>query len=139
MLIHKKLGLGLLLVLLLGFMTFIQVQAGLSGELVARAPKEAAQSKIQGIGTISARDLPPEAKATLKLIKNRGPFPYPKDGTVFNNREGRLPTHMRGYYREYTVKTPGRRDRGARRIIMGGDREFYYTDDHYNSFRLIKE
>jgi len=139
MLIYHKLGFGLLFALLLGFMTFIQVQAGPSGELVARAPYAAAQSKTQGIGTIEARDLPSEAKATLKLVKHGGPFPYPKDGTIFNNRERRLPSRMRGYYKEYTVKTPGSRDRGARRIIAGADGEFYYTDDHYNTFRLIKE
>ena len=139
MLIYRNLGCGFLFALLLGLMTFVQVQAGLSGELMARAPNPAAQSKIHGIGTIAASELPSEAKATLKLIKHGGPFPYPKDGTTFNNREGRLPGRTRGYYKEYTVKTQGRRDRGARRIIAGADGEFYYTDDHYNTFRLIKE
>ena len=76
---------------------------------------------------------------TLGLIKQGGPFPYPRDGITFGNREGRLPSHRRGYYSEYTVKTPGRRDRGARRIIAGSRGEFYYTDDHYKTFKLIKE
>jgi ribonuclease T1 len=84
--------------------------------------------------------LPPEALATLKLIQQGGPFPYRKDGTVFQNRESRLPARPRGYYREYTVRTPGSPDRGARRIIAGGDppRAFYYTPDHYRSFRPIE-
>jgi ribonuclease T1 len=139
MLICHKLGIGLLFALLLGFVTFIQVQAELPRELVARSQHVAPQGKILSIGTIAVGDLPSEAKATLKHIKHGGPFPYPKDGTTFNNRERRLPARARGYYREYTVKTPERRDRGARRIIAGADGEFYYTDDHYNTFRLIKE
>ncbi|MCS6944106.1 MAG: ribonuclease domain-containing protein [Sutterellaceae bacterium] len=86
-------------------------------------------------------ELPAEARQTLALIKRGGPFPYRKDGTVFANRERLLPLRPRGYYREYTVPTPGARDRGARRIVAGGDppHEFYYTDDHYQSFRRILE
>ena len=84
-------------------------------------------------------DLPREAQQTLVLIKNDGPFPYARDGIVFGNYEKRLPLRQRGYYREYTVKTPGRRDRGARRIVAGQADEFYYTDDHYRSFRRIRE
>ena len=84
----------------------------------------------------------------LTLIKQDGPFPYPrKDGTVFGNREKRLPAQGQGYYREYTVPTPGSKDRGARRIVAGEGRtqnvatsgEYYYTDDHYASFRRIRE
>ncbi len=90
-----------------------------------------------GMGTISVHDLPPEATTTLELIENEGPFPYAKDGTVFHNYEGLLPKKTDGYYREYTVVTPGSRDRGARRIVAGRDGERYYTDDHYNSFRLV--
>lgn len=84
--------------------------------------------------------LPPEALQTLALIERGGPFPYRKDGTVFQNRERLLPARARGYYREYTVPTPGARDRGARRIVTGGDppEVFYYTDDHYSSFRAIE-
>jgi ribonuclease T1 len=94
---------------------------------------------VAELPTISASDLPSEARETLALIKQGGPFPYPRDGITFSNREGRLPPHRRGYYSEYTVKTPGRRDRGARRIIAGSRGEFYYTDDHYRTFRPIKE
>ncbi len=92
---------------------------------------------------IAVAELPPEARETLALIRLGGPFPYGQDGTEFGNRERLLPPKERGYYREYTVKTPGARDRGARRIIAGGEpraaREFYYTDDHYRSFSRIKE
>jgi ribonuclease T1 len=83
--------------------------------------------------------LPPEARETLALIKAGGPFPYQRDGAVFGNREGLLPKRSRGYYREYTVRTPGARDRGARRIVAGRAGEYYYTDDHYRSFRRIIE
>jgi guanyl-specific ribonuclease Sa len=80
--------------------------------------------------------LPPEAIDTLGLIARGGPFPHRQDGAVFQNREQRLPRQPRDYYREYTVRTPGSRDRGARRIVAGGDppSEFFYSDDHYRSF-----
>lgn len=85
--------------------------------------------------------LPPEALDTLALIEAGGPFPYRQDGATFQNRERRLPERARGYYREYTVETPGSPDRGARRIVAGGDppAEFFYTDDHYASFRGFTE
>jgi ribonuclease T1 len=90
-------------------------------------------------GWVLLADLPREAHQTLALIKDGGPFPYSRDGVVFGNYEKRLPLHQRGYYREYTVKTPGRRDRGARRIVIGRGDEYYYTDDHYRSFKRIRE
>lgn len=81
--------------------------------------------------------LPAEAIDTLRLIEQRGPYPYRQDDGIFGNREGRLPRQARGYYREYTVETPGSPDRGARRIITGGQPpvEYFYTADHYGSFR----
>ena len=84
--------------------------------------------------------LPPEAKATLELIARGGPFPHRQDGVTFQNREQRLPKKIRGYYREYTVETPGLNHRGARRIITGGNpvELYYYTNDHYDSFREFK-
>jgi ribonuclease T1 len=82
-------------------------------------------------------ELPVEGQATLALIDQGGPFPYDKDGSTFGNFEGLLPGHDRGYYREYTVLTPGSRDRGARRIITGDTGEFYWTQDHYASFERI--
>lgn len=88
---------------------------------------------------IAVKQLPNEARQTLALIKAGGPFPYTRDGAVFGNREGRLPKRNRGYYREYTVRTPGAKDRGARRIVAGVPGEYYYTDDHYQTFRRIIE
>ena len=89
-------------------------------------------------GDVSPGDLPTEARATLALIKAGGPFPHRQDGSTFGNRERLLPRRERGYYREYTVKTPGARDRGARRIVAGRNGEYYYTEDHYRSFRRIQ-
>ena len=91
------------------------------------------------VDSVLSRELPYEAQQTLALIKTGGPFPYPRDGIVFGNYEKRLPQHQRGYYQEYTVKTLGRRDRGPRRIIAGERAEYYYTDDHYQTFRRIRE
>jgi ribonuclease T1 len=92
---------------------------------------------------ITVDQLPKEARQTLILIKKGGPFPYPQDGRVFGNYEGVLPKQKRGYYHEFTVKTPGARNRGARRIVAGGEPpasgEYFYTDDHYATFKRIKE
>ncbi len=88
---------------------------------------------------IVAADLPPDARTTLRLIDQGGPFPYSRDGITFGNYERLLPPRPRGYYREYTVQTPGARSRGARRIIVGKQHERYYTNDHYRSFRRIRE
>lgn len=89
--------------------------------------------------SVPVAQLPHEARTTLALIRAGGPFAFARDGSVFGNREGRLPQETRGYYREYTVPTPGSRDRGARRIVAGKAGEAYYTDDHYRSFRRILE
>jgi ribonuclease T1 len=91
-----------------------------------------------GLPSVRAADLPPEARDTLGLIRSGGPFPYSRDGVVFQNRERLLPREKSGYYHEYTVPTPGERDRGARRIITGKAGEQYDTDDHYASFRVIE-
>jgi len=118
--------------------------------LVALAAIAAAPSWARGGdegASIAVASLPVEARETLARIKSGGPFPYHKDGAVFGNYEKRLPLQPRGYYREYTVHTPGRHDRGARRIIAGegtvGDvrssGEYYYTGDHYRTFRRITE
>jgi ribonuclease T1 len=99
-------------------------------------------------GEIEATALPREGRAVFASIRKGGPFAYPKDGVTFGNFEGQLPKKRRGYYREYTVETPGSRNRGARRIVCGGEaRDWernapaacYYTDDHYASFRRIRE
>lgn len=88
---------------------------------------------------IWASQLPVEARKTLVLILRNGPFPFARDGTIFGNFEGILPKRPGGYYREYTVPTPGSSNRGARRIVVGEDGEKYYTDDHYSSFSFIQE
>jgi ribonuclease T1 len=90
-------------------------------------------------GEIRVGELPVEARATLERIRAGGPFPYPQDDRTFSNRERLLPEKKRGYYREYTVRTPGVRGRGARRIVAGSGGEFYYTADHYRSFMRIRE
>lgn len=86
---------------------------------------------------VALESLPVEARATVELIQRGGPFPHARDGIVFGNRERLLPSRPRGFYREYTVPTPGRQDRGARRIVVGGAREYYWTADHYRSFSRI--
>ena len=100
---------------------------------------EARRADLQDLPVVTVEELPREARETLALIKQGGPFPYQRDGVVFGNRERRLPARSSGYYREYTVPTPGARDRGARRIIAGESGEYYYTGDHYNTFRRIRE
>lgn len=107
-----------------------------------RASDRASRQGTDGLGTVAVGDLPAEARQTLALIREGGPYPYEKDGTVFGNYERKLPRQRRGYYTEYTVRTPHVRSRGARRIIAGGrdgrPTEFYYTDDHYQTFRRIE-
>ena len=105
-----------------------------AGALYTQAP--------HGMPTVALAALPVQAQTTHRLILGGGPFPYDKDGTVFGNREGRLPAAARGHYREYTVKTTGVSHRGARRIVCGGKpppqpEVCFYTDDHYATFRLI--
>lgn len=102
-------------------------------------PAAAQRESRAAIGEIAAAQLPKEAHATLALIRKGGPFPYARDGAIFSNREKILPGQRRGYYREYTVKTPGERTRGARRIVAGKGGEFFYTPDHYNHFMRIRE
>ncbi|MEV0986077.1 ribonuclease domain-containing protein [Streptomyces sp. NPDC049949] len=91
----------------------------------------------KGMATVRVDALPAQARDVLVLIDKGGPYAYRQDGTVFGNFEKVLPKQKRGYYHEYTVKTPGERDRGARRIVTGGGGEFYYTDDHYETFKAV--
>ncbi len=103
-------------------------------------PEQAGQAEV--LAVVSVAQLPPQGQEMMRLIHQGGPFRYEKDGTVFGNRERLLPIHKRGYYREYTVPTPGLNHRGARRIVCGGTRPrepeaCYYTADHYASFKRI--
>jgi ribonuclease T1 len=100
-------------------------------------PTPEAPQQVSDLPPIAYADLPPEAHDTIELIDEGGPFPYDKDGSTFQNREGILPDRQMGYYAEYTVITPGSPDRGARRIVAGADGEMYYTDDHYASFQEV--
>jgi ribonuclease T1 len=97
------------------------------------------QGGQEGLSVIAVAELPVEARDTLRAIKQGGPFSYPRDGVVFNNFEQVLPKRQRGYYHEYTVITPGVHNRGVRRIISGETNEFYYTADHYQTFKRIQE
>lgn len=97
------------------------------------APAEASSN----LPTMTAAELPPEGIQTLERIAAGGPFPYGKDGATFGNREGRLPSREYGFYREYTVETPGESDRGARRIVTGDNGAVFYTANHYGSFREV--
>ncbi|MEV3991786.1 ribonuclease domain-containing protein [Streptomyces sp. NPDC049837] len=101
-------------------------------------PAAAVPTTAAAVGDICYSDLPSQAHDTLRLIESDGPYPFPQDDTVFQNREGILPSRTTGYYHEYTVITPGSDTRGARRIVTGeADREDYYTADHYESFDLV--
>jgi ribonuclease T1 len=97
------------------------------------------QGGQESLSVITIAELPVEARDTLRAIKQGGPFAYPRDGVVFNNFERVLPERQRGYYHEYTVITPGANNRGVRRIISGVADEYYYTADHYQSFKRIRE
>lgn len=120
---------------------------GLASIIAASAlagPAVQARKPIDDVAAMAVAELPPEGQQTHRLIHAGGPFPYGKDGTVFGNRERLLPRRERGYYREYTVPTPGARTRGARRIVCGGRQPArpdacYYSHDHYASFRLIAQ
>lgn len=121
----------------LGLLSIIVASVLVGAAVQARGP-------VDRLDTVALSALPVEAHKTQRLIHAGGPFPYSKDGVVFVNRERLLPRRERGFYREYTVPTPGSRDRGARRIVCGGQRPTapdacYYTADHYASFKLIAQ
>jgi len=124
-----------------GALAAVIVAASLGGTAVVAQARDN-RSQVGSVGTVSLSELPAEARQTERVIRAGGPFPYSKDGVVFGNRERALPRQPRGYYREYTVRTPGSRDRGARRIVCGGQQPrepeaCFYTEDHYASFRRI--
>ena len=111
--------------------------ASVDSGTVADQPPAGKFIQYSDLPSVLVTKLPPEAWDTLELIGTGGPFPYDRDGLTFQNREGILPDFERGHYQEYTVRTPGESDRGARRIVAGAQGELYYTDDHYTSFREI--
>jgi ribonuclease T1 len=123
-------------------LTSLVLAAAVSAPLV-QARSWPGLSAERNAATVSVAELPRQGRETYELIRLGGPFPHDKDGAVFGNRERSLPANRRGYYREYTVATPGSRDRGARRIVCGGPTRAphacYYTADHYASFRMIVE
>lgn len=109
-------------------------------QATAEAPAVSAPAAVApaDVGDVCESDLPEEAHETLDLIEQGGPYPYPQDGQVFQNREGILPEQEEGYYHEYTVETPGSPDRGAKRIVTGEEeQEDYFTEDHYESFDKV--
>ena len=121
----------------LGLATAVAASAVLAVAAQAKGPVTASDS-------VALAELPREAQQTEGLIRAGGPFPYAKDGATFGNRERQLPQRDRGFYREYTVPTPGANNRGARRIVCGGipvrqPEVCYYTDDHYANFRRITQ
>jgi ribonuclease T1 len=124
-------------------LTSLLTAAAISGAPLAQAWGRVDGSLAGGMVTVHVAELPRQGRETYELIREGGPFTHDKDGTVFGNRERQLPIEKRGYYREYTVVTPGSRDRGARRIVCGGPSRSphacYYTADHYASFRKIVE
>ncbi|KGI77651.1 ribonuclease domain-containing protein [Oleiagrimonas soli] len=130
---RRLLPLLLLIAAVWGFVSWRGVHAPAPSVTGASAPTTAAPRALPAF-------LPPEARDTLDAIQRGGPFPYRQDGTVFGNRERLLPDRPRGYYHEYTVPTPGVGTRGARRIVTGGNPPdiYYYTDDHYRSFRSFQ-
>jgi ribonuclease T1 len=110
---------------------------GLSGCGSSSSKTAAAALKPEGMAAVAETSLPAEARDVIKRIENGGSFDYRQDGVTFQNRERLLPAEPSGYYREYTVATPGAVDRGARRLILGKNGELYYTPDHYKSFLWV--
>jgi ribonuclease T1 len=120
---------------------FILVVGGWFGQQVLSGPpsvgRPAVVASAAGLQVRALSQLPPPATEVWQRIQHGGPFPYRQDGMVFGNREGRLPQRQPGFYREYTVPTPGEPDRGPRRLVTGGAAELYYTGDHYTSFLAV--
>lgn len=117
----------------------VSAAATLVARDMVQAGSDPSTVPTSGLPTVALRDLPGEAQQAQRLILDGGPYPYPQDGGVFGNREQNLPRQEYGWYREYTIVTPGSPDRGARRFVVGEDGVFFYTDDHYDSFREVIE
>ncbi len=135
-------GLGAVIAVLLLAALWWWSESGSGNDASVRPDERAASSQQtdpdSGLPLIAEQDLPAEAAAVLADIDAGGPYEYAQDNSTFGNYEGVLPAHDRGFYREYTVETPGLGHRGARRIVVGGGRYFYWTEDHYESFARIR-
>jgi ribonuclease T1 len=129
--------LALLLALGIGYAVDAGRSSGPAGTSATTASTQSSSHSAPAAGAVALSTLPVQVAQVVHLIEAGGPFPYSQDGVVFDNNEHLLPAHSRGYYHEYTVSTPGEQDRGARRIVTGSSGEYYYTDDHYESFRRI--
>jgi ribonuclease T1 len=125
---------AVLLVALVGLVVF--ARSGSAKPTAGPAPSTSATAGTSS-STVAASALPPEARTTIKAIQAGGPFPYDRDGIVFENREGLLPAEPSGFYHEYTVPTPGSGDRGARRIVQSSGDVLYWSSDHYKTFKQI--
>ena len=130
---------AVLLVMLVSSLQACQPESGHAASHGAGRHSQADSRETVGVSLVTMAELPPEAHETLRAIKQGGPFAYPRDGVVFGNFERVLPKQPRGYYHEYTVKTPGVHNRGTRRIIAGSTGEYYYSADHYQTFKRIQE
>ena len=120
---------------------FLDPPAALPSQSVTAGPSSGTTGPTpdSGLPTVAESALPDEAATTLALIRAGGPFPHEEDGGTFGNRERLLPRQQGGYYREFTVETPGEDDRGPRRIVAGAQGDLYWTTDHYASFRQVEE
>jgi ribonuclease T1 len=137
--LSRKPLIGLLVLALLVLVAYLSgLGAPTRGAVVhGGSPTSAVTDRVSGLPVVPLSALPSDARHTIALIAAGGPFPYVKDGAVFGNVEGLLPAEPTGYYKEYTVATPGAHDRGARRVITGDRGELYYTSDHYASFFVV--
>lgn len=120
---------------LLALLAAVLALTGCSASTTTTPP--APTTGASGLPLIAVSDLPAQAQQTFDLVQEGGPFPYSQDGQVFGNRERLLPAQENGWYREYTIPTPGSPDRGAARFVVGEDETFFYTDDHYDSFAEV--
>lgn len=134
---RRRAGTGTVTRVVVGCLVVLAIVGYLVSRLGSHEGNSTLERRDHG-GTVAATALPREARATLALIDDGGPFPYRQDGVVFGNREGQLPRQPGGYYHEYTVPTPGADDRGARRLVTGRDGEVWYSPDHYRTFLRVR-
>lgn len=127
----------LLVTMLTVLVALLPAACGVAAPTAAPTAVQAVPGADSGLPVRALSGLPVQVGDTVRLVQRGGPYPYGRDGIEFGNREGLLPDESRGYYREYTVPTPGSDDRGARRVVTGSRDEYYYTGDHYGSFVVV--